>query len=172
MMPTKGYRIDADGVVIDRYDLPRDNDFPALGPGEAFVSDPDLAKADPGDVVTVGDGLIATVARPPYLAVERTGPMQLTVRAGGYALRTGDGAFDVYALPLDDAIDLTADAAYDKRVELRVLGTAAGATAVWVVEELLDGIQKVEPAVPAGYKLLGPLRAFTIPKGADDLGAA
>ena len=168
----KGYVV-KDGIVLYRYDLPDTSPLPVLRAGETIVGDADLLKADPGDMVTTAaDDVIATVAKPPYLAVEKTGPMQLTVRAGGYAVRVGDDAYEVYALPLDDAIDFTADASYDKRVELRALGAADGAAAVWVVEELLNGIQKVEPAVPRGYGLLGLLKTFTIPKGAADLGVA
>jgi hypothetical protein len=61
----KGYVIDSSGKVLYRYDLPDDSPPPLLKAGERRVDDPDLAKAEPGDTVTLDSGgRIASVAKP------------------------------------------------------------------------------------------------------------
>lgn len=104
-----------------------------------------MIKSEPGrGLVYGGDTPFAST-----IAVEQTGPMQLTIKAG--QLTDGSGA--VHVLGSDAILNITADATYPMIMRVLLVKDSSGTASV-LLQTMRLGIDANFPDLPAGYALI------------------
>jgi hypothetical protein len=97
------------------------------------------------------------------IAIEQTGPLQLTVNAGTFTHTDGKA----WTLAVPTVFDVPADPTHPTECKIEI-GDIGGVADVWCASRLLDGIEEFDtpPGWNSGHVLAFP---FVVPAGCVDL---